>query len=497
MRRIRIPLLIVPLMGIAACVPSGDSSDRVVIAVPVGPTSPYPDRNLEEYATTILANVYEGLVKQARNLSFEPCLAESWETPDELTWIFRLRSGVQLHDGRALQAQHIVDAYRSGQNLDRVELGGSLVVESISAPDDRTIVIETPSKVFSVDAFAFHIAVESESTSTSLVGTGPYRLDHLDPTGSVQLTAFEDYWGGKPETDKLEFRVAADPKERIDLLQRGEAHLAPGIVFGGTADGAAKDQALALSSQGARVIYLGMRCDTGILSNGRANPFSDVHVRRAVAHAIDREALIEETLGGHGQVSDQLVVSGVFGYVPGKQMPAYDPEKSVELLAESEFPADTQFDLEFPRGKYVDIANVADAIAEDLNAVGIQVQPRARSIGELTTGKPSLWLLGWITTRNAMSAYNYLIHSPIDDLGSLNLSAYSNSEVDAALYQARIAPPGERIQFFESVSEALVRDVPLVPLYRQADRYGVAKGLEFEPRLDRRIYGIELRWSGN
>ncbi|MCP4895773.1 MAG: hypothetical protein GY906_02265 [bacterium] len=479
---------------LVACAPEPATRDHVIIGVPVGPISPYPDEALEEYGVTILSNVYEGLVRQRSDLSFEPCLAVSWETPDATTWVFRLRDRVQLHDGRTLSANHIVNAYQRGREIDKVESGGALMIRRLTAPDDHTVIFETKATVFSVGAFSMGIAVESEDSNPFPAGTGPYRFENLEANPSIILSAFAEHWEGTPEIKKMEFRVIPDPEARRKLLQSGEIHLTPGVAPKMTEDGQPTTaNVYDLSVPGTRVIFLGMQCTPESTVDGQSNPFTNVNVRHAVARAINRETLVTEALAGHGEISNQLVVPGVFGYVPAQQIAPYDPTESRRLLAEAGFPLDTVYDLDYPRGKYVNIADVAEAIAHDLAEVGIQVRPRARKMENYYEPAAPLWLLGWITTSSAASAYNYLVHSKVEGLGRVNRGGYSNPEIDAWLTQAWNLPPDDRIPKFQQITDALSRDLPLLPLYSQADRYGVSKGLLFTPRPDRRIFGTELR----
>lgn len=486
-------LLVTALSG---CAPETARRTRIVVAVPTVPQSPYPHLELEEYSTTILANVYDGLVRQEGDLSVSPSLASSWENPDDTTWIFRLRDGVLLHDGRTLEAAHVVDSYLRTQNDARSEYGPGRRIKSIRALDPKTVRVETLEPVHAATTFAIGVAIESEDPRGPPVGTGAYRLASLREDRSAVLHAFPDHWEGSTEVDVLEFRASLDPRERLTWLREGEADLVPAISIQDAISLDAQPSIRVESSAGLRVVFLGMRCQPNRTPDEAENPFTDSRVRTAVAHAIDRQALLQIGPFSSGEVVDQILAPEVWGYIPEVSEIRHDPDLSRRLLAEAGFSGDLEVVLDYPKGKYIDIERVAEMVAADLTAVGIPTRTNPTTVEQITRGEPApTWLLGWMTTGGGLHSYELLFHSPNSGLGTFNLTGFHSEELDTFMDRARALPPEKRLPLVSQIAKEIRSAMPIVPLYRELDQYGLNADLIFKPRLDRRLLGKELGWQ--
>ena len=112
--------------------------------MPVGPVTLYPDEALEEFSASVLGNIYDTLVTLDRALAVRGSLAESWYNEDDLTWVFRLRPGVKLHDGRPLQAMQVAGSLERSRSRPESRLKGLLnTIQEITARDERTLAIRT------------------------------------------------------------------------------------------------------------------------------------------------------------------------------------------------------------------------------------------------------------------------------------------------------------------------------------------------------------------
>jgi ABC-type transport system substrate-binding protein len=140
-RRWAVILLVVPIgcREAEAPVPS-----RLVVAYPAGPETLLPHLAHDEYSMAILSNVYEPLVELDGDLALRPALAEAWYTPDESSWVFRLRAGARLHDGRTLEARAVAISLERARSDPRSRVQAELTaVSAIEAPDLRTVVVRT------------------------------------------------------------------------------------------------------------------------------------------------------------------------------------------------------------------------------------------------------------------------------------------------------------------------------------------------------------------
>ncbi len=489
---------------LAGCRPPAPAA--VVVAYPQGPESLVPDQNNDEYTSSVLGNVFEPLVSLDGDLVTRPALAESWTTPDDHTWTFRLRPGVRLHDGRRLTAAAVV------ASLDRTRLAPEskrraelAVVTSIDAPDERTVVVRTrvpfaplPNRLAGVP-----IGVASgTSADAPPVGTGPYHVVRWTPRGETVLESFPEYRGGAPAIRTLTFRVVPDDDRRLELLLSGAVHLV-GDVSPEAAHRIREEATLRIvQRRGLLVTFLVVDCgrDKSPYVSTARNPFRDVRVRRALALAIDRAALVDGPLAGRAEAADQIVGPEVFGHRPGLAPWPFDPTAARRLLSEAGYGGGFAFDLDVLDS---DVGrDAAAALARDLEAVHLHLRPRFMDLASLVrrveARDTSSYLMPWIgTSGDAGSSYEYLLHTPAEKgLGIDNGGGYSNPQLDELLEAAsQRLRPAERRAMLMSVASLVREDAPVVPLYRRLDVYAVARDLEFRPRLDREIHGADMRWS--
>ena len=479
--------LLILLVLFVACSSPVPPERPVVVAMPTGPHTFYPDRDLEEHSLWVLLNVFEGLLSREDDLSFVPALAESWENPDETTWIFRIREGVRLHDGRALNAQLVEAAYlQAMENPDSRSLAGEVL--EVQAMGSRQIMIRTEGPT-SADEFVAPIAFAPVSDSLLPVGTGPYRISRVDPGRAVHLDRFSEYWGEMPEPRRLEYRIVPSSNERVSALLNGDVDLVADISL---ADGQRLEESGAarfVASSGLRIISLGMRVVP------KESKLGDPRIRRAVALAIDRQTLVSGALEGWAEVSDQLLTPVSTGFAENLEPFPYDPQESLRLLEEAGVPKGLELTIDYPEGKYRNIGGVASAVASNLRSVGIHAQTRSRTLDQILwepDSRSPLWLLGWISVSDALITYDYLLHTPVHHRGQYNLAGYSDSGMDTLLDQAHGLRLEDRKRVSGQVARKLLQDLPILPLYRQDDFYAVSSYIDFNPGVSRSIQGVNI-----
>jgi peptide/nickel transport system substrate-binding protein len=486
-----------PVLLLLASVACGSRADReraVVVTIPAGLQSLYPHTQHEEYALSILANVYDSLVEQEADLRLVPGLAQSWETPDDNTWVFRLREGVTLHDGRTLDAPLVAAAMqRALYDPDSRTAVEGHVVRTIQATDARTLLVKTLRPVASPTFATSFLWVDCGGGPC---GTGSYRVESWSRGGDVALSAFDRHWRGRPVVERLRFHVLPEASRRVSALREGRAHLAMDPPAGELTVLQSSAGLRVSSRPGLRVIFLGLRVRA---REGETEPLADLRVRRALSLAIDRAALVKDALGGEAEVANQLVSPEVFGYAQALEPLPHDPDAARALLADAGA-AGTWLELHYAAQKYRAIAAVADRIARDLATVGITLEPRAWDPAEFQSrharGEFRLWLRGWMTVRHAGLSYDYLLRTRAGVMGGENVGGYSDPTVDDALERAEgLQNDRARRQLFAYAAHRTYDALPYIPLYRQNDLYAASRSIAFRPRLDRRVIGRDLEWS--
>jgi peptide/nickel transport system substrate-binding protein len=320
----------------------------------------------------VYANVFEGLTRITSDGSVVPALAESWDiSEDGLTYTFHLHSGVTFHDGTTFDGEDVKFS------LDRINAEGSLNAQkglyadiaSVEVADPQTVVV-TLSKpngnlIYNLAwGDAVIVAPETAATNaTNPVGTGPFKFSERKPGDSITLVRNDSYWGTPAALEKATLRYIPDATAMSSALLAGDIDAVPNI--------AAETVHLFASDPRFKVVVGSTEGETVLTINNSKPPLNDVRVREAIAHAIDRSAVIEGAMFGYGTPIGTFWPPTHPDYVDLTAQSNYDPEKSKALLAEAGV-SNLTLRLHLPPAPYA--RNGGEIIAEELRAVGINVE---------------------------------------------------------------------------------------------------------------------------
>lgn len=284
--------------------------------------------------------LFESLVQHDDDLELVPCLAESWETPDDTSWIFYLREGVEFHDGEPLTAEDV--KYTFEHLLDPATgspfAAGLTAIERVEvlAPYTVEFQLEEPYAGFLTAIFVSILprhVLERGDFADTLIGSGPFRFVSSSPT-EVVLAPNERYRGGAPGFDRLLFKVVSDESTRFLKLRKGELDL----VINALSEHQLGELEKPPLSDFYRVIE-----EPGVTYNYMAFNLADPalrspELRRAIAHAIDVDEIIAHRLHGHAERSTGLF-SRASPFYEG-EVPTYghDPETARRLLDRAGLP---------------------------------------------------------------------------------------------------------------------------------------------------------------
>jgi len=301
-------------------------------------------------SSVTLLNVFEGLTRFNESGEITPCLAESFTRTSPTEYEFRLRKGVKFHDGSPFTAQDVKFTFernasdKSTNKRKRVFTN----IEAIQTPDDHTVIVKLKkaSWIFLSYLAEFSSAIVSPKTAdtnaTQPVGTGPYRLTNWIKGDSVTLTRFEDHWS----RDKLTFntvkiRFVGDANARVNALLSGELDVAPDFLSLDLIDKIKRDGRFAVGA--------GKSTDVHILCiNNKSRLFSDVRMRRAVSHAIDRASLIDGAVNGFAVPLGTQMTPMYPQYADVTALSNYDPAKARKLMAEAGYPNGIDVTIKVP-----------------------------------------------------------------------------------------------------------------------------------------------------
>jgi peptide/nickel transport system substrate-binding protein len=463
------------------------------IALHADPLSLDPHRRNEILTFSVLRNFYEALTAFDAGTKVGPALAESWENPNELTWIFHLRRGVHFHDGREFTARDVVWSFDRARAAPGSNVGSYLVaIERVTARDPHTVEITTRRPypiLLNKLAFVFVVPAGAPAEIRQPIGTGPYRLAAYEPGKRLVLTAFRDYWGGAPAEPVVELLPVGSIAARVRQLLAGDLDIVQEPGRANAARIAAAPGCRLVEQDSLGVTFLMLRRDRV--------PFDDVRVRRAISLALDRRALVASALHGEGVPVGQMVGRNIFGFAPDLLPPAPDAAAARALLAAAGRPRGLDLDVHFRSGRAEEVA----AVRQQLAAVGIRLQPMERPWAEifpqLLAGDLDLYFGAWFClSGDASDFFDAVVHSrdPVRGYGANNFNRFADPALDAMIEQSGstldlLARRGQ----LERTMRALMDDLSFIPLYSSSVVFGARSDVEWQPRRDGLILADTIR----
>lgn len=461
-------------------------------AITAEPTSLDPHAAPGSGQNVILPYIFDTLIFRAMDNSYQPYLATSWEiAPDGKSVTFTLRNDVTFHDGTPLNAEAVVFTFNRFKEAKTSAAEGLASMTGVEALDDYTVRFSfaEPSAVFFSTLATPYAGIVSpgaveaagDAFGQQPVGSGPFKFASWQQGTEIVLERNPDYrWSpstisnpGAPYLDQVVFKVIPDASTQLAALQAGEVDL----IFVNSPTQISKLQAdpdvQLVETQLNSLIYLGFNC-------ARA-PLDQVTVRQALAHAVNKDEILQAALGGIGQVAFAPMAPTLPGFDPSlKQYElGYDPARASALLAEAGFTpgADgtlrkdgqplTLTLLTFARAPNEDVATL---LQSQFKAIGVNVAiqqfdtPTAAKAA--TEGQYDLLL--WRYDRNDADVLNVNLHS--SRIGSSNRFGYRNPQVDELLDQAaRELDEATRASYYVEAQKLIMADAPWQPLYIPVD----------------------------
>ncbi|MFP1644431.1 ABC transporter substrate-binding protein [Pontitalea aquivivens] len=321
----------------------------------------------------VYANVFEGLTRFGPDGAIRPGLAERWDVSDDgTTYTFHLRQGVRFHDGSGFDAEDVrftLDRARAedSANAQKALFAGIATVEVVD-PATVRVTLSAPDGAFPFKmAWGDAVIVAPETAAdlaTRPVGTGPFSFGEWVQGDRVTLQAFADYWGEKPALQTATFRFIPDPTAAFAAMMAGDVDAFPNFPAPETLPQLEADPRF-------RVIVGSTEGETILAMNNRKAPLDDVRVRQAIAHAINRQEVIDGAMFGYGTPIGTHFAPHNPDYQDLTALSAHDPDKARALL-ETAGVADLTLRLALPPPTYA--RRGGEIIAAQLAAVGIKTQ---------------------------------------------------------------------------------------------------------------------------
>jgi len=371
--RLKIRAALTALAAISAVV--AHAKEDIVIGLQLEPPHLDPTSAAAGAIDQVLyANVFEGLTRFGPDGSVNPGLAEDWEiSPDGTVYTFRLQDGVQFHDGTAMTAEDVKFSLDRARAEDSLNAQKALFagIESVEAVDPLTVrvTLKSPEGDFLFNmAWGDAVIVAPESIANikqAPVGTGAFRFEDWVQGDRIELTRNPDYWGEPVALSSATFKFISDPSAAFAAVMAEDVDAFTGFPAPENLpqfDADPRFQVLVGSTEG----------ETILATNNANPPLDDPGVRKAIAHAIDRQAIINGAMFGLGTPIGTHFPPHHPDYVDLTGLSGHDPEKSRALLAEAGFPDGFTTTLKLPPPSYA--RRGGEIVAAQLRAVGIDTE---------------------------------------------------------------------------------------------------------------------------
>lgn len=400
-----------------------------------------------------------------------------WERTDPTTWTFTIREGVKFHDGTELTAEEAA----ASLNLNRGEgtiFGAFLAnVTDIRATGPTTIEIKTRAPQFNIPEIlnslyvipaGYYRRVGPRGFNARPIGTGPFKFESAAPGRNLVAVRFDEYWGEPAKADRITFTYAQDPAQRLALVRSGSADLAFDLPPNLVPEIESADNVQLLQVPTSLKVVLAL--------NIRSRELADVRVRRAIAQAIDREAIVSGLFNGAAQATGGLM--NVLPSDPVGDELTPDPEAARAELGG----ATPTIPFSVPNGVLPLAQELGDAISGELEKVGIKTVRRAEEwtalFGGILQGNTPPMFFGPIGGTAPDSDFIFkssavVGNCPDEQTARLAAEALTKDSVEEA------AP------LYEQINRRMVVDLACyVPLYFQTANFAASEragGFAFSP----------------
>ena len=446
--------------------------NTLVMLIESSPTNLDPRIGVDAFSERIDSLIFDDLLARGEHLDVAPGLAESWNVPDPLTYVFHLHHGVKFHDGRSLTSRDVKWTFDSllQHTIRSPKTSTYRFVDHIEAPDNYTVIfhLKEPDGALLWNMSDGAVGVvpygSGNEVATHPIGSGPFKFVSAETDKEVVIERNDEYWGGKPNLQRVRFAVVPDATTEALELRKGTGDISINSLTPDAVVTLAREPYLeVLHAPGTEIQYLGFNLRDPILR--------DVRVRQAIAYALDRKPLIQYLQHGWAQPARSVLPPQSWAY--NGDVPAYDhdPEKARNLLDAAGYPLvnGVRFHLTVKSSTVESTRLMFAVIQQQLREVGIVLDIRtfesATFLADVSRGAFQFYGLRWIGGNEDPDIF-YVFHSSRFPPNGYNRDFYLNKKVDALIDQARReVDPKVRKPIYAEVQKIVAEELPYIDLW--------------------------------
>jgi len=431
--------------------------------------------------------IFSGLLARDAQMNLHGDLAESWQTPDPLSYVFHLKPNIHFHDGHPLTSADVkstFDFILSPANKSP-KRGGFRMIEKIETPDSLTVVFHLKEPYASFlwnlipSAAGIVPANAAPDFSRHPIGTGPFRFVSQSQDDEVVLARNPSYFAAAPEITRvpgfaltnpdvktIRFRIVPDAVVRALELRKGSADLEMSSLSADLIPVLVRRPSLALSERpGTNFAYLGINFQDPLLCKRE--------VREALAFATDREALVKFLLHGQARVADGILAPNHWAYEPNVAQYPADTPRAEKLLDAAGYPRGAngmRFHLTLKTSTEEQARLIGAALQEQWRKAGIELELRPLELATLLSdsirGNFQLTFLRWVGANNDPDVFEFVFSSKRFPPDGANRGRYRNPRIDALTDQIRVETDRDkRKALCSEVQKILADDLPYIPMW--------------------------------
>jgi len=418
--------------------------------------------------------LYNSLLKFDADMNLQPDLAQSWEVLDDKTVQFHLRQGVKFHNGEVFSAEDVAFTLERVMGSELASPNRSKVesIQRIQILDAHTLRIHTKQAHAPLLAFLTNTRTGTQIVSRKAVrdmgdaafgknpvGTGAYQLKSWDAGRGVLLQAHGAYFGGRPYFAEIDMPLISEESSGVTALLGGQVELTSTAPFAQIPELEKESGVRVLKAPGLNTRFINL--------NVRKTPCDNVHFRRALSMAFQREAMVKVVLFGEGEALGNFVPSALKQYHSATASPwaTFDPERARAELAQSGWNKDQPLSvLTWGAGWWKRFAEVfvAQVNATLGTRMTVEVTDPNAAYARQQSGDYVMGVWGWIGLIDPDEYLRDLFHSS----GWKNFCGYANAELDGLLDAAAAELNRDRrVQLYLRAQQAIMADVPAIPCF--------------------------------
>lgn len=454
---------------------TGDLSRIVVIAQSLDITSLDPHGHNDVQSGDVTRMLYDNLVRLDTNNEFVPMLAESWTYLDANTVEIKLKPNVPFHDGHVLNAEDVKFSLeremQSGFSshlltmITNIDVVDDLTLK-LTVTDDSAALMSSLSHLCSAivpKEYTEKLEAEGKTLSEFPCGTGPYYYDYWRVGSECQILRFADYYDEdyKAKNEGLLFKYIAEANSRVIALETGEVDIVLQVPSTSVSSLEANSDIKLLRYDSTDLHYISPNCSKA--------PFDNELLRQAVAHCIDRDAIIQVQCSGNAKPNYATIGLAAIGYSDPAVKYEYSIEKAKEKLAEAGYSDGFTFTLSVLGENNSRAAQVVQASCAQAGiTVNIEILENSAMVAKCGGAESEAGLGWWVANAEPDNTYSPWFSRSLIGAGGYNWSSYDSDEIETLMAQAlRVSAPAERQAFYSQINDFVSEHAIVWPLYSE------------------------------